>query len=63
MRVLVDRSRCTGHGRCHAQAPELFDLDDEGYVLGDVIDVPLGLEPAARTGVLNCPERAISVEA
>ena len=31
MRVVVDRERCQGHGRCHAIAPELFDLDELGY--------------------------------
>lgn len=61
MRVELDRERCTGHGRCYALAPSVFDADDEGY--GTVLagDVPAGSEEAARRAAANCPERAITL--
>jgi ferredoxin len=33
MRVSVDSERCTGHARCNASAPEIYDLDDNGYAV------------------------------
>ena len=61
MKVRIDTSACTGHGRCYSLAPEVFESDDDGY--GRVIheDVPAELQAQAMIGVHNCPERAISV--
>ena len=63
MRVHVDQEICQGHGRCYTLAPELFEPDEfgNGVELGDGT-VARGQEDAARRAVLNCPERAISVE-
>lgn len=63
MRIVFDRPKCHGHGRCYSLAPDLFDSDDEGYavVLGDGV-VPVGLESAARLAADNCPEYAITIE-
>ena len=61
MRVQVDRSRCQGHARCWAEVPELYLLDDDGYSAVDDVEVPPGLEEAARRGADACPERAIAI--
>ena len=60
--VRVDRDRCQGHSRCHALAPELFEIDDYGYSreVGDG-SVPPGLEGKARLAVTNCPEHAVTI--
>ena len=63
MRVLLDRDRCVGHGRCYSLAPQVFDADDDGYCVvlaGD--DIPSELSELARRGVTNCPEQALSIE-
>ena len=62
MRVRIDDTRCEGHGRCYAVAPEQFEPDDVGYgrVVGDGT-VPPGLAAAARRAVANCPEQAITL--
>ncbi len=64
MRIILDREKCTGHGRCYSLVPSLFEPDDEGYgVLIDPNgDVPAGQEDFARRAMDNCPERAISIE-
>lgn len=62
MRVRVDVQRCTGHARCAAYAPEVYELDDLGYNVTPVKEIPPGLEDAARTGALACPERAITLD-
>jgi ferredoxin len=62
MKVTVDRARCSGHARCFAAHPEVFDIDDLGYVVVDeVAVVPSELEDAARSGAAACPERAIQL--
>ena len=64
MRIVFDRERCQGHGRCYALAPDRFDADDEGYavVLATGPLSPEQLE-AAQLAADNCPEFAISIEA
>lgn len=59
MKIIVDRTRCTGHAMCFAQAPELFPLDEEGFSIADGKEVPPGEEKRAQMGVEACPERAI----
>ena len=63
MRIRFDRDACQGHNRCYLLAPELFDVDDEGYaVLLVEGDVPAELEDKARLAADNCPEYAITLE-
>ena len=63
MKVRIDTDICTGHGRCYALSPEVFDTDDRGYgmvtVTGAVTDEQL---VAARRAADNCPEQAIVIE-
>lgn len=63
MRVVVDDARCTGHGRCYALAPEVFEPDDFGHCVVAVADgaVPEHLAGSANLGRDNCPEHAITV--
>jgi ferredoxin len=63
MKVHVDETRCEGHGRCYATAPEVFAADDlgNGFEIGDGV-VAVELEHKARVAVANCPERAIMIE-
>lgn len=62
MRPVIDTDKCSGHGRCYATAPDVFDCDDEGFSVLLSQDVT---EPAAVAqlweAIANCPERAISV--
>ena len=62
MKVRIDRDRCEGHGRCHALAPGLFELDDFGHAtaLADGNVTP-GMEDKARLAAANCPEYAVRV--
>jgi ferredoxin len=60
--VSVDASRCQGHARCLAFAPDVFDFDDEGYafVPDDQADRE-DLGDDVKLAVANCPERAVIV--
>ena len=73
MRIQIDADLCTGHGRCYALAPELFDCDDDGH--GEVREEHRGSDggpyrsgvlddatiAGATTAVNNCPEAAITL--
>jgi ferredoxin len=61
MKLYIDGSVCTGHGRCYTLAPELLTYDDEGYVsVRDTdIEVPDEHVDAARIAASACPEQAI----
>lgn len=62
MHVTIERDRCTGHGRCYALAPDLFEADADGYgtVVGAGALDASTVEPARRAEA-NCPERAVAV--
>lgn len=59
MTVEVDQDLCIAAGRCVAVAPEVFDVDEDGFV------VLLQKRPesaqlnSAHTAALVCPARAI----
>lgn len=62
MKIEYEREACQGHNRCYLLAPDVFDVDDEGYaVLRIQGDVPSDLEEKARLAADNCPEYAITV--
>ena len=61
MRIVVDKDLCAGHGQCAAVAPEVYDLDSDGYCAVTELSVPAELEVEARRGAASCPERAITV--
>lgn len=62
MKLHVDEDRCTGHGRCYALAPQLFEPDDDGHgVVTGSGEVPEDLRDLAERAVRNCPERAITL--
>jgi ferredoxin len=60
-RIKIDRGVCSGHARCVAIAPALFDIDDDG--LAGALRQPrthLELEDATRAAG-GCPEQAITI--
>lgn len=62
MRIRIDRSKCVGHARCAAVAPDLYLLDEDGYINTDGFKAPAGQEKLAQRGARACPERIISAE-
>jgi ferredoxin len=63
MKYLVDEALCSGHGLCAAVAPEVYELDDEGFnaQAGHTCEVRAGLEDAAREGAESCPDAALVI--
>jgi ferredoxin len=60
--VKIDPDRCQGHARCHALAPELFELDEFGNarVRGSG-RISAELEDQAWIAKANCPELAVEI--
>jgi len=61
MKVVIDGERCTGHGRCYAVSPTLFEADEEGRGILISTETPTGLRHEAQLAASSCPERAITV--
>jgi ferredoxin len=59
--LTVDNGKCQGHARCNAVAPEVFELDDLGYVATPSGEVAAAQEANARKGAAACPEQALQV--
>jgi ferredoxin len=62
VKIIANQALCSGHARCAAVAPEVFDLNDDGYIGFSEKEVPPGQEALARRGVRACPERALAIE-
>ena len=59
LRIVIDRDLCVGFGDCVAEAPDAFELDDEGVAVFTTPDL------AAKSRLLDacasCPVDAIVV--
>ncbi|WP_052958441.1 ferredoxin [Aquamicrobium sp. LC103] len=60
--VRVDRSICAGHALCAMRAPEVYELDAEGFCASDGRQVSAVLRQKAELGARICPEAAITLE-
>jgi ferredoxin len=63
MKLVVDPIACDAHGLCVEMLPELIVLDDWGYPILSVPEVPEQLERLARSAVSACPTLALQVVA
>lgn len=61
MKVTVDHDRCQGHAMCITYAPEIFQLNDDGYNRMEPFEVRSGQEDLATKAARMCPERAIKL--
>lgn len=62
MKIIVHKERCQGHARCWAVSPQIFELDDEGYIVAGDIEVSDADEKLAWRGAKSCPERALEIQ-
>jgi len=63
VKVIVDQPKCVSAGNCVANAPEVFDQDeDDGSVIVLDENPSEDLHDAVREAVAACPAQAIRVE-
>lgn len=60
-RLVVDWTRCRGHGLCAHLVPELMHLDAQGYPVILNMPVPNWLEKDAQQAVDMCPALALGL--
>ena len=61
MEVRVDFDLCQGHGVCEGEAPEVFEVDDDGTLTILQDRPPEELRPDIERAVKYCPTGAISL--
>ncbi len=61
-RLRVNPISCEAHGLCAELLPELIRLDDWGYPILDVPDVPEALLSLARQAASACPTLALLLD-
>jgi ferredoxin len=59
MKVRVNKDACIGCGACQAIAPDVFEINDEGYAEVIVEVVPEELENDVIDAIEGCPTAAI----
>jgi ferredoxin len=62
IRARAEPSACCGYGICAEICPQVFELDDNGFVTVAVHTVPSGLEAQAREAAAACPQGALAIE-
>jgi ferredoxin len=61
--LYVDFDKCTGHGRCYTESPNLLTYDEEGFVTVRHGPLPLTDDQLsdAEAAVAACPEQAMTI--
>ena len=59
MKIIVDRSRCTGLGICESLAPDVFEVDDSGNLVLLTEDITDDLLQGVEEAIAGCPTEAL----
>lgn len=62
MRIKADFDLCESNAICVGMAPDVFDLDDNDYLVILQDEVPEDRLEEMRQVVANCPKAALSIE-
>ncbi len=62
MKIKADFDLCESNGVCVSMAPDVFDLDDDDYLVILEHDVPEDRREEMRRVVSSCPTSALSIE-
>ncbi|MEU4559514.1 ferredoxin [Actinoplanes sp. NPDC023936] len=61
MRVNVDYAKCSGVALCEAEAPDLFEVQDDGTMKQLVERLGEDRREAAEAAAASCPYQAIKI--
>ena len=62
MRVVVDFDKCKSNALCMAEAPEVFEVRDDGFLYILQEEPPDALRAQVEAAARVCPTQAITVE-
>lgn len=57
----VAKGACCAYGLCNEICPEVYKLDENGFVYIDADVIPEGMEDQAREGAMACPASVIEL--
>lgn len=55
----LDSDKCCGYGMCTELCPEVFSLDENGFVVANRTEIPDELVPATEDAAASCPEKVL----
>jgi ferredoxin len=61
LKIKVDFDLCESNAMCEALAPDVFELDDNDYLVVNTDEVTDENEQRVRQAVASCPRAAISL--
>jgi ferredoxin len=61
MRVVVDYDKCQGNAQCMSLLPEVFDVDDDGYLTLLDEAPPEQMRDRLELACEECPTQAITL--
>jgi ferredoxin len=61
MRIILDEEKCDGLGMCEAEAPDLFEVQDDGSLV--ILDLTPGADrrDEVEAACDACPTQALSI--
>lgn len=62
VKIRVNVEGCVGHARCAAVAPDVFELDNNGFNTTAYREVDESLRAQAVRGMRACPEKIITID-
>jgi ferredoxin len=62
MKIKADFELCESNGVCVGMAPDVFDLDDDDYLVILKSEVPSDRREEMRQVVSSCPKSALQTE-
>ncbi len=62
MKIKADFDLCQGHAACMGEAPEVFEVDDKGFLNILQEEPPEALREKVEAAVKYCPTGALSIE-
>ncbi len=62
MKIVVDFDKCDSNGVCCGIAPDLFELDDQNFLVIKQEEPGEDQRATLEEAVRNCPTEAISIE-
>jgi ferredoxin len=61
VKIIVDRTKCTGLGICESLAPDIFEVNDDGDLVLKTDEVPGGQLADVESAVSSCPTEALRI--
>jgi ferredoxin len=61
MRLMVDHTKCSGVALCEAEAPDLFEVQEDGSLIQLVERPGEDRREAAEAAVASCPYQALQI--